>query len=148
MKAAVVSESGQVPAYGDFPEPAAAPGKELVSVRSAAISHVTRSRASGRHYSASNDFPFVPGVDGTGVTAGGRRVYFLLPEKPYGALAQRCPVDAGHCIELADELTDDLAAAMAIPGMSSWAALQERAQLRRGETVLINGASGASGRLA
>jgi NADPH:quinone reductase-like Zn-dependent oxidoreductase len=41
-----------------------------------------------------------------------------------------------------------LAAAIAIPGMSSWAALRERARLRAGETVLINGATGTSGRLA
>ena len=32
--------------------------------------------------------------------------------------------------------------------MPSWAALQERARLVRGETVLINGATGTSGRLA
>jgi NADPH:quinone reductase-like Zn-dependent oxidoreductase len=32
--------------------------------------------------------------------------------------------------------------------MSSWAALVERANLRAGETVLINGATGTSGRLA
>ena len=37
---------------------------------------------------------------------------------------------------------------MAIPAMSSWAALIERANLRAGETVLINGATGTSGRLA
>jgi hypothetical protein len=43
-----------------------------------------------------NDFSFVPGVDRTGVTPAGQRVYFLLPERPYGALAQRCLVDAGE----------------------------------------------------
>ena len=35
-----------------------------------------------------------------------------------------------------------------IPGMSSWGALVERAKLCAGETVLINGATGTSGRLA
>jgi NADPH:quinone reductase-like Zn-dependent oxidoreductase len=44
---------------------------------------------------------------------------------------------------------DDItAAAIAIPGMSSWAALKERAHLIAGENVLINGATGTSGRLA
>ena len=37
---------------------------------------------------------------------------------------------------------------MAIPGMSSWAALVERAHFVAGETVLVNGATGTSGRLA
>ena len=40
------------------------------------------------------------------------------------------------------------AAAIANPGMSSWAALKERAKLAAGETVLINGATGTAGRLA
>ena len=40
------------------------------------------------------------------------------------------------------------AAAIANPGMSSWAAFKERAKLKAGETVLINGATGSAGRLA
>jgi len=40
------------------------------------------------------------------------------------------------------------AAAMAIPGVSSWVALKERAGFTAGETVLVNGATGTSGRLA
>jgi len=40
------------------------------------------------------------------------------------------------------------AAAIANPGMSSWAAYRERAKLKAGETVLVNGATGAAGRLA
>ena len=37
---------------------------------------------------------------------------------------------------------------IANPGMSSWAAFTERAHLRAGETVLVNGATGTAGRLA
>lgn len=148
MKAAIVAVPGQPPIYGEFPEPSAQPGQILVRVTAASISHVTRSRASGTHYSSAGAFPFVAGIDGVGIAEDGRRVYFLLPEKPYGAMAERCVVDERRCFELPDGVDDDAAAAMAIPGMSSWAALVERARLRRGETVLVNGASGASGRLA
>jgi NADPH:quinone reductase-like Zn-dependent oxidoreductase len=49
---------------------------------------------------------------------------------------------------LPNALDDITAAAIAIPGMSSWAALVERARFVAGETVLINGATGASGQLA
>jgi len=49
---------------------------------------------------------------------------------------------------LPDDLDDVTAAAIANPGMSSWAAYRERARLKAGETVLVNGASGSSGRLA
>ena len=47
-----------------------------------------------------------------------------------------------------DELDDMTAAAIANPGMSSCAALMERAKLKAGETVLVNGATGAAGQLA
>jgi NADPH:quinone reductase-like Zn-dependent oxidoreductase len=46
------------------------------------------------------------------------------------------------------KLDDITAAAIAIPGMSAWAAMIERAQLKAGETVLVNGATGTPGRLA
>jgi NADPH:quinone reductase-like Zn-dependent oxidoreductase len=55
---------------------------------------------------------------------------------------------ARQCLPLPDDLDDVTAAAIANPGMSSWAALTERARIKPGETVLINGATGASGRLA
>src|SRR5699024_1417307 len=57
-------------------------------------------------------------------------------------------VDSSHCIAVPDGLDDVTAAAIANPGMSSWAALTARAALQAGETVLVNGATGASGRLA
>ena len=63
-------------------------------------------------------------------------------------MAEFCIVDDRHQFAIPDSLSEDSAAAMAIPGMSSWAALVERANLRTGETVLINGATGTSGRLA
>lgn len=149
MKAAIVTQAGQAaPTYADFPAPAAVAGQNLIRVTASSISHVTKSRASGRHYSAEGALPFVVGVDGVGVREDGQRVYFLLPPHPNGAMADLCVVDASHCIALPDDLDDCAAAAMAIPGMSSWAALMERGQLRTGETVLINGATGASGRLA
>ncbi|MET0383412.1 MAG: zinc-binding alcohol dehydrogenase family protein [Burkholderiaceae bacterium] len=148
MKAAIIEWAGQPPVFGNFREPAAAPGLRLVHVTAAAISHVTKGRASGRHYSAEGALPMIPGVDGVGVDEQGRRVYFILPEAPYGAMAQRSLVDARRCIALPDGLADTDAAALAIPGMSSWAAFVERARLVAGETVLVNGATGASGRLA
>ena len=148
MKAAIVEQASRPPVFGDFAEPAAAPGLSVVRVAAAAISHVTKGRASGAHYSADGGLPTIPGVDGVGLDERGRRVYFILPEAPYGAMAERSLVDARRCIALPDGLFDVDAAAMAIPAMSSWAALVERAQLRAGETVLINGATGASGRLA
>jgi NADPH:quinone reductase-like Zn-dependent oxidoreductase len=149
VKAAIVAEAGKPPVYGDFSEPAPAPGKIVVRVRAAALTHLTKGRASGSHYSAQgNAFPFVPGVDGAGTTQDGSRVYFLAPQAPYGAMAEYTLVDDDHIVPIPEAVGYEAAAALANPGMSSWAALVERAHLRRGETVLINGATGISGRLA
>jgi NADPH:quinone reductase-like Zn-dependent oxidoreductase len=148
MKAAIVKAPGSNPVYGDFDEPVAAVGQTVVTVRASALSQFTKSRSSGAHYSADGGFPAIAGIDGVGQTAEGRRVYFVLPETPFGALAERSLVKAKHCISLPDGLDDITAAAIANPGMSAWAAMMERAHLKTGETVLVNGATGTAGRLA
>ena len=71
MKAAIVTAPGKIPIYGDFQTPAAGAGEELISVRASALSTLTRSRASGAHYSSANLFPAVPGTDGVGLTQSG-----------------------------------------------------------------------------
>jgi NADPH:quinone reductase-like Zn-dependent oxidoreductase len=148
MKAAVVMGAGQTPRYADFSEPAPAAGESKITVTAAAISQVVRSRASGRHYSSSGKFPFVAGIDGVGRLDDGARVYFVMPRAPHGSMAERAVAPSSHCLALPDDLDDVTAAAIANPGMSSWAALEERARLQAGETVLVNGATGAAGRLA
>jgi NADPH:quinone reductase-like Zn-dependent oxidoreductase len=148
MKAAIVRQAGQPPVYADFPEPLPSAGETRVTVTAAAISHVVKSRASGTHYSASGQFPFVVGIDGVGRLDDGRRVYFVLPHPPHGSMAERTIVPSAQCVALPDDLDDATAAAIANPGMSSWAAYTERARLKAGETVLVNGATGSAGRLA
>jgi len=90
----------------------------------------------------------VAGTDGVGLTQDGRRVYFAMPEAPFGALAEFCPINSRRCVEIPDSLDDITAAAIANPGMSAWTALVERAHLVAGETVLVNGATGTAGRIA
>jgi NADPH:quinone reductase-like Zn-dependent oxidoreductase len=148
MKAAIVLESGKEPIYGDFREPLPSADESVLAVTAAALSPLTKGRASGTHYSSAGTFPFVAGVDGVGKTDGGRRVYFVLPTAPFGAMAEKTIVRKSQCVELPQDLDDVTAAAIANPGMSSWAALKERALLRKGETVLINGATGSAGSLA
>jgi NADPH:quinone reductase-like Zn-dependent oxidoreductase len=148
MKAAVVMETGKTPVYGNFEEPVPKNGEVRVTVSAAALSNVVKSRASGAHYSSSGELPFVVGIDGVGRLDDGRRVYFVLPRAPFGSMSERTVLRASQCILLPDDLDDVTAAAIANPGMSAWAALKERAKLKAGETVLINGATGTAGRLA
>jgi NADPH:quinone reductase-like Zn-dependent oxidoreductase len=147
MKAAVVESFQQPPRYSEFSEPVAQADELIVHVRAAALSQLVRAQAAGKHY-AGGKLPFVAGVDGVGELETGERVYFAFPRPPFGAMAERVVVNREFVVALHSELDSITAAAMANPGMSSWAALTVRAGLLRGETVLINGANGASGRLA
>lgn len=148
MKAAIVNSFDKVPEYGEFEEPVAQAGEVLVKVSATGLSLLVRGQAAGRHYSSSGVLPFIPGVDGVGRLADGCRVYFAFPRAPFGAMAELTVVQSSQCVVLPEELDDVTAAAAANPGMSSWVALNERAKFVAGEAVLINGATGVSGRLA
>ncbi len=148
MKAAVVHDFNAPPRFDDFTDPVAGDGETLVHVHAAALSQLVRSQAAGRHYSSGTTLPFVPGVDGVGHLPDGSRVYFAFPRAPYGSMAQTTVVQRAYCVPVPDNVSDVTAAAIGNPGMSSWAALTERARFQGGENVLINGATGVSGRLA
>jgi NADPH:quinone reductase-like Zn-dependent oxidoreductase len=76
------------------------------------------------------------------------RVYFGTMRKPFGTFAEIAPAPDWITLNLPDGLPDEAAAALANPGMSSWAALKYRAQFKAGESVLILGATGVAGSLA
>ncbi len=148
MKAAVVLGPNQTPIYGDFADPTPEDGFTIVEVAASALSNATRARAAGSHYSSAGNFPLVPGIDGVGRTESGQRVGFLLPEAPFGGMAEKTLVRNGLCLPIPDDVGDVLAAAIINPGQSPLGALRARAALQPGETVLINGATGTTGQIA
>ena len=75
-------------------------------------------------------------------------MYFILPDTAYGSMAERTVIDTRRNIPLPSGADPVLLAAAMNPGMSSWVALQQRISLRRGQSVLILGATGSAGQLA
>lgn len=148
MQAAVVNVLGQAPRYQSFPDPEPAAGEVLIQVRAAGLHPVVKAMASGSHYASAGEVPAVPGIDGVGVLEDGRRVYFVFVRKPWGTMAERAAAPLSRCIPLPEGLDDLQAAAIANPGMSAWLSLKDRAGLAKGETVLIQGATGVAGQLA
>src|SRR6266852_248153 len=132
MKGAIVLQAGRPPVYGDVKEPVPSTGESRIAVTAAAISPVVKARASGTHYSSSGGFPIGVGIDGVGRLDDGRRVHFFLPRAPYGSMAEKAVVPSSHCTIVPDGLDDITAAAIAVSGMSSWAALKERAKFAAG----------------
>jgi NADPH:quinone reductase-like Zn-dependent oxidoreductase len=148
MHAAVLHSFGDTPRFEPFTEPAAGSGEHLVEVSAAALHRVDRARASGQHYASAGALPVVCGTDGVGVTPAGERVWFALPRAPFGAMAQRTVADRRMQAPIPDGLSDAEAAALVNPGMAAYLPLQWRARLQPGETVLVLGATGFTGRLA
>jgi NADPH:quinone reductase-like Zn-dependent oxidoreductase len=148
MKAAVLHAFNESPRFERFPDPVAEGSEVIVQVRAAALKPVDKQMASGSHYAAFRELPVVCGTDGVGSLDDGTRVFFAVPRSPYGSMAQRAIVSSSHCFPIPDDIDDDVAAAVVNPGLSAWGALAWRAQLTAGETVLILGATGVTGKLA
>lgn len=147
MKAAIITSSEAGPRYGDFRDPEAGDGEAIISVTAAPISPIVRARAAMKPASGDAN-GFVAGIDGVGKDASGRRVYFLFPKPPFGALAERTLVPAAMTVPIPGGLSDTSAAAIITAGLASWVALTRRAPIGAGQTVLVTGANGAAGRLA
>jgi NADPH2:quinone reductase len=148
MNAAVLHTLGQYPRCEVFPDPVLGEGEVLIEVRAAALKPVDKQMAGGTHYASYRSLPAVCGTDGAGVLKDGTRVFFAMPRSPYGAMAQRTVVPRPRCFPLPSAIDDETAAAILNPGLSAWGALVWRAQLAQGETVLILGATGVTGKLA
>jgi NADPH:quinone reductase-like Zn-dependent oxidoreductase len=148
VKAAVLNAIGRPPQWEEFSEPAANQGEEIVRVTAAALKPVDRQMASGSHYASPGKLPVVCGSDGVGVLKDGTRVFFAGTRPPFGTMAERTVVAAMRCFPLPENVDDITAAAVFNPGLSALGALKWRAQITPGETVLVLGATGVTGKLA
>jgi NADPH2:quinone reductase len=148
MNAAVLHTLGKPPRFEQFPDPDPGENEAIVHVRAAALKPVDKQIAGGSHYASPRELPVVCGIDGVGFLDDGTRVFFGGPRRPYGAMAQRTVVRRSQCFPVPEGVADDTAAALPNPGVSAWLSLHYRAKLVAGETVLILGATGVTGKLA
>jgi NADPH:quinone reductase-like Zn-dependent oxidoreductase len=149
MNAAVLHTLGEIPRFEQFAEPVPADDEAIVHVRAAALKPIDKQLVNGSHYArSSHNLPFVCGTDGAGHLEDNRRVLFVRSRSPHGAMSERTVVARSLCFPIPDDVDDCTAAAVFNPGLSAWASLAWRAQLVAGETVLILGATGVTGKLA
>ncbi len=148
MKEAVIYQKGELPQYVDFPEPIAESDDEiLVTVKAVAIKHFDKGRAAGKHYSS--DAPAasgrIIGGDGVCLLADGKRVYGMGVS---GTLAEKATIYKSRIVKLPDGLDDASAAALPNAVIGAAMGLKFKADIQPGEVVLINGATGFTGRVA
>jgi NADPH:quinone reductase-like Zn-dependent oxidoreductase len=157
VKAAVLTEPGTAPDYGDHPEPRPTDDGVLVRVTAAPIVPLDLLTASGTSYFGRPAVPYVPGVQGVGVVersavhAPGTRVWFATDagmQPGDGSLAELCAVPERDVVPVPAEVSDAALAAIGLSGVAAWMILTARARLRPGEHVLVLGAGGAVGQAA
>ncbi|GAB3513161.1 quinone oxidoreductase family protein [Emticicia fontis] len=149
MKAIVMYDKGGMPQYTeDFPEPVVQNENEvLLTMRASAVKHIDKSRASGKHYSTQGDVSNarIVGGDGVGVLTDGTRAFAFGMN---GMMAEKVIVDRNSIIPIPEGLDDSVAAALPNAVAGSAMALLFRAKIKEGDTVLINGATGFTGKVA
>ena len=147
--------------FRELPDPSAAAGQVRVRVHAAAVNpadvKVITGRDGGRFLHAPR-FPLVPGFDFSGaidqVGAGvdgwseGDAVFGFLPyarSNRQGSFAELVVVEAGAIGRKPAQATHAEAASAATVASTALQAMRDKARLRQGARVLINGASGGVG---
>ena len=157
MRAALLSELDGTPRLGERPAPAPSAGQSLLEVVAAPLNPIDIAVASGRHYAGQPSLPYIPGVEAVArvvdsrAQPGGTLAWVGLTGMGVtsdGALAERLVADDDALIPIPRDADPALAAALGVAGMAGWLPVAWRAPVRRGETVLVLGATGTVGQVA
>lgn len=159
MKAAYITQPGPPESIlcGDLPRPPAPTGSRLlVRVKAVAVNPIDTYLRSGA-VKMDLPTPFILGCDFAGVVEAvgpdvtrfdpGERVWGsnqgLLGRQ--GTFAEYITVDECWAYPTPPNVTDEQAAAIALVGITAHLGLVREGRLERGETILVNGASGGVG---
>jgi len=146
MKAAVLHQLGAAPRYENFPDPVAADdSRVLITVKAASVKNLDKARASGTHYAKHTNLPEIVGIDGVGILPDGTRIY---SQGIAGMIAEKALINKNGYTPIPDAVDDITAAALPNAVLGSAMALKYRAEIKPGDTVLINGATGVTGQVA
>ncbi len=156
MRALLCSAFGPIAdlRVADLPDPVPGDGEVLVRVEAAGLNYPDGLMVQGR-YQVRPPLPFVPGMELAGVVeAVGRSAGAFSPGDPVmastviGAFAERCAVPVAQVLRRPASLPADVAAASLLTFGTTLHALEDRARLRPGETLLVLGAGGGVGTAA
>jgi len=153
MKAVLLTGHGgpEMLRYGDAPDPVAQPSEVVVDVYAASVNAADYKVRLGS-YDSKLKFPYILGRDfsgvvtarGTAVTdrAVGDAVFGVCDAGIEGCYAEKVAIKAAIIAKKPDLLTHAQAAAMALTSLTAIWALEDTAQLKAGETILIQGGAG------
>ncbi len=161
MKAAAIDRFGppSVLTIHTLPVPEPGPREVLIALHAAGVGVWDAKTRDGKWASGRERFPLVLGTDGAGFVVGkgarvrrfsiGDRVYAYEFANPKGGFyAEYVAVDAEHVGRVPESLDMLEAGAVTVTGLTALQGIDSQLRVRRGETVLIFGASGAVGTLS
>lgn len=148
MKAAI--SDGDKIIFGDYVMPQYSNDAVPVQMCAAALTNLDIIAAAGKHYLSPKTFPAVAGNEGVARLPDGQRRYFPVASlvAPFGSMADHSLGRVEKSLPVLPELPDACAAAVGNAGLAGWLPFSWQARLQPGETVLILGATGASGLIA
>ena len=153
MRAVVVHNPGPLRQHRveTVPDPVPGPGEALIEARAIGVNFADLLVIEGR-YQILPPRPFIPGKEAAGmVSAVGdgvtrvRRGDRVMAQCEYGAYAEKVLAQEATCYRMPDSMSFEAGAALGLACQTAHFALLARANYRRGETVLVTGASGGVG---
>ena len=139
MRAARLHQIGGVPDVDEIEAPSA---ERAIAVSAAGLNPVDIAIGNGRFYGGVPETPYVIGSEVVGQLEDGRRVWYY----GRGLMADRVTLPAGaNAVEVPEGVSDGLAVACGIAGLTGWLAISWRAPVTPDDTVLVLGASGTLG---
>ncbi len=138
---------------GDRPEPTPPPGWEVAEVRTATLNPHDTWTLKGVT-SMPLDLPLILGCDGAGIAPDGREVVFypvlpsegdgfrMLTDNVDGTFAPKVALPAANLVDKPANLSFEEAAGLGTAWLTAYRMLFTKANVRPGERVLVQGASG------
>ncbi len=161
MKAAIINQFGSPEVFEvtDIPEPEIKSNQLLIKVEAISINPIDWKQRNGNHkFILGSPFPIVLGYDicgevveiGTEITKfkKGDKIFGVLDNKYGGALAEFAVGHENCFAHKPENISDEEAAAFPMASLTALQALRDKARLKKGQSVLILGASGGVGHMA
>lgn len=137
--------------YEDCPDPVAKASEVLVDIAAVGVNFPDSLLVQGL-YQLKPDLPFIPGSEVAGVISEvGENVKHLkvgmkvIGICQLGGYAEKVAVPADHVMPVPDSIPLDEASALVTAHATAHHALKQRAQIAKGETLLVTGAAGGTG---